>query len=131
MRIFDYQASDEDAVCSIRVKGGFLRRIWKGPVMCRGEVWTDEEFNILRMTQELSVPQRAGIDRYQIVILNGWLERPPLRKLLVPVRMHLQVRTNAGLVFVASGSFSDYRVFAATSTIHYAPVARTGSDASH
>ena len=122
VHIFEYRASEEDAVCSIRIKAGVRRRVWKGPVACRGSVWTDEEFNLLRISQEQNVPARTHMDRYQVVILYGRLERTPIGARLVPVSMRLVARTTGGTVFTTWGRFSDYQVFAATAKITYGEV---------
>ncbi len=83
--VFRYQASAEDQVCWVRFRNTevFWSRDHQFPVACRGDVWTDSELNVLRISQELEIRERnVPMDLFQLAVLYGWLGDD-----LVPVDM--------------------------------------------
>jgi hypothetical protein len=58
-------------------------------VPCYGEVWTDEDVNILRISQHLELPGKWR--DYQSVVTYGWLTRTDEVARLIP----LTISTNA------------------------------------
>jgi len=104
LRVFGYQASIEDQVCEVRFRnsGVFWSRERQFPVACRGEVWTDDELNVLRISQELEFTA-GNVQLLQLAVLYGWLGRD-----LVPVAMVVR-GTIAGHNCRADAHFSNYR----------------------
>lgn len=117
VKVFEYTATQEDRVCWIRVKRGWLMRVWKGAVPCRGEVWTDSDFNILRITQEMTLPRESTLERTKIIVLYGWLRHESLTERLVPVAIQLRAEGAHGWALESSATFSAYRVFHASAMV--------------
>jgi len=106
LRVFGYQASIEDQVCEVRFRnsGVFWSRERRFPVACRGEVWTDGELNVLRISQELELTAgNVPMQLLQLAVLYGWLGPD-----LVPVAMVVR-GTIAGHNCRADARFSNYR----------------------
>jgi hypothetical protein len=106
LRVFGYQASIEDQVCWFRFRNSevFWSRNRQFPVACRGEVWVDDELNVLRISQELELTAgKVPIQLFQLAVLYGWLERD-----LVPVAMVVRGSIE-GHNCRADAHFSNYR----------------------
>ena len=117
VRVFEYSATAEDAVCGMRVKRGIFSRTWKGAVPCRGEVWTDHDFNILRITQDLAMPRQSGLTSSSISVLYGWAGFGSVQRRLVPVSMRLRAQDSKRTLIESSATFTNYRMFLAETTI--------------
>jgi len=105
LRVFRYQASVEDRVCwaFFRTTEVFWSHDRHFPVACRGEVWTDAELNLLRISQELEVSAgKVPMQLFQLAVLYGWLGGD-----LVPVEMAVR-GTIAGHTCRADAHFSNY-----------------------
>jgi Trypsin-like peptidase domain len=114
VKVFHYQVRPEDQICQLRVARKF-HGMWKGSVPCTGAIWTDGQFRILRITQDMTPPlDETGVAGFRIVILYGWWGQR-----LVPVAMYLRTRTTDGKTFVSRAKFDDYRVFTATTKIAF------------
>lgn len=110
IKIFQYFADPEDGVCvfkSVR-DFGFVTVSKIATVPCYGEVWTDEDINVLRMSQhlELSGKWRA----YQSVVTYGWLGRKDEAPRLIPLTISTQAEFNKK-VYWCHGLFTNYRIF--------------------
>lgn len=116
LRVFQYTATAEDGVCGMRVKRGVLSRTWKGAVPCHGEVWTDYDFNVLRITQDLVMPPQSGLTSSSISVLYGWTHFDSVPARLVPVSMHLEAHDSKQTI-QSSATFTNYRMFYAHATI--------------
>jgi len=106
LRVFAYEASIEDRVCWVRFRNSevFWSRDHQFPVACRGEVWTDDELNVLRISQELELTAgKVPMELLQLAVLYGWLGRD-----LVPVAMVVR-GTVEGRNCRAVADFSNYR----------------------
>jgi hypothetical protein len=117
MKVFQFNATEEDGVCAIRIKRGALSRTWKGSVPCRGEVWTDADFNILRITEEMTLPQKTGMERCTTVVLYGWLHGADASNHLVPSAIWLQAQGRNGRTVESTANFSSYHLFRAKARI--------------
>ncbi len=89
-KVFRYEASAEDKVeqikyCTNYGLGFHTEKIISVPV--RGEVWTDDDMNILRVTQELLAPPSMGWVNLHDTVLYGWLESPNGDRRLVPTNI--------------------------------------------
>src|SRR5262249_42056054 len=77
-------------------------------VACYGEVWTDENSNILRMSEHYELP--GTWQDYHAVITYGWLQRRHEDALLVPLTISTQAEYKHQLYW-CRGHFADYHVF--------------------
>ena len=116
-KVFRYEASAEDGVVGFIYCVGTKQRFVT--VAARGEVWTDENLQILRMTRELQVPRSSHLQRVSTSVLYGWLQSPNGEPRLVPTNVVLMgVKTTGdNEPYWAVGKFTGYRVFNATVSI--------------
>jgi hypothetical protein len=115
LAVFQYRAGVEDEVCSIEdtTDWGLFSRKKLAWVPCWGEVWTDEQMNILRISQHSQMPWGYPID---VVVSYGLLKRSgqPLRN--VPVTFSVEHQDGKHLVW-CRGQFMNYQVFGASSRL--------------
>jgi hypothetical protein len=115
IKVFQYYASVEDNLCPFEPieDYGFFTVSKVVPVACYGEVWADEDMNILRMSENLELSDKLkayrGWDDYQIVLTYDWLkcENDPPR--LVPLTFFVRGRNKK--VYWRRGQFTHYQVF--------------------
>jgi hypothetical protein len=118
MKVFQYYASLEDDLCPFAPVEDFgLFTIRKTvAVACYGEVWTDEDTNIVRMSEnlELSDKRKAyrGWENYQIVLTYGWLRKANEPSQLVPLTSFAQGR-HGKHIYWCRGQFTNYQLFRA------------------
>jgi hypothetical protein len=112
IKVFQFNASSEDDVCSWGTVSDFgLFTIAKaGPVGCYGEVWTDEDTNIIRISQHYEM--RGNWKDYQDVVTYGWLNRADEPPRLIPLTMSAQAQYK-NHIYWCRGQFTDYREFGA------------------
>jgi len=116
MKVFQYYAGVEDNLCSLEPVEdfGFFTISKNVPVACFGEVWTDEDTNIIRVSEhlELSAKLKAyrGWEDYQVVLTYGQLEQANEPPRLTPVAIYTQAK-NSKKVYWCRGQFTNYRVF--------------------
>jgi len=110
IKVFQYWASIEDNVCSWRTVDDFIffSRSKSKTVACYGEVWTDEDTNILRISEndELS----GSWHDYRGAVNYGWLRNEGEPPRLIPVSFSTQVLHNK-TVYWCRGLFTKYRRF--------------------
>lgn len=110
IKVFQYQASIEDGVCDFKASYDFgffeFNRVFV--VACYGEVWTDEDNNLLRISQHLEMSGKWH--DYEVVVTYGWLHRIDDSPRLVPLTIAAQVGDNKK-VYWCRGLFTDYKVF--------------------
>jgi len=111
LKVFQYWAGLEDAVCTFKSVNDFaLFVVSKVSVAaCYGEVWTDENMNILRMSEHLELFGKWK--NLQAVVTYGWLNRVDEAPRLVPLTIATQAEYKKK-VYWCRGQFTDYRVFA-------------------
>ena len=110
IKVFQYRADPEDAVCMFKsiLDFVFFAVSKIATVGCYGEVWTDEDTNILRMSEHFELLGRWT--DYQAVVTYGWLQRKGAAPRLIP----LTISTQANLkkrVYWCRGQFTDYQEF--------------------
>ena len=113
VKVFLYRAEIEDNVCTDReiTDYGLFRKVWSGPVACNGEVWTDGDLNIIRITQNLTPPaSKTSWNNLHIVVAYGWLREPGEEPKLVPASEFFQGE-NHHKVYWCKGEFTNYREF--------------------
>ncbi len=117
MKVFQYYANVEDNLCPFEPVEdfGFFTIGKTVAVACYGEVWTDEDANIIRMSQhyELSDKLKAyrGWEECQVVLTYGWLKRADEPPQLVPLTIFTEARYKKKQVYWCRGQFTDYRIF--------------------
>ncbi|HEY1471596.1 MAG TPA: hypothetical protein VGF61_21335 [Candidatus Acidoferrum sp.] len=111
MKVFQYWADPEDAVCRWKsnVDFGFFAINKIVTVACYGEVWTDEDTNILRTSENYELPGKWK--NYQAVVIYGWLQRPNESPRLIPLTISTQAQFKKKLYW-CRGRFTDYQIFA-------------------
>ena len=111
IKVFQYHAEVEDGVCVFKSITDFVffstSKYLTAP--CYGEVWTDEDSNILRVSEHYE----AVIDKwkdFQGVVTYGRLKLPDESTRLVPLTIATQAE-HKKKVYWCRGAFTDYRVF--------------------
>jgi len=110
IKVFRYRGDAEDRVCRWRsaLDLGFFSINKDVTVSCYGEVWTDEDTNILRMSEHYELPGKWK--NYQAVMTYGWLQRPGEIPRLIPTAIVSQAEWNRKTYWCRS-QFSHYQVF--------------------
>jgi hypothetical protein len=110
MKVFQYWAGTEDGVCRWKsnLDLGFFAISKIATVACYGEVWTDEDFNVLRMSEHYELPGKWK--DYRAVVTYGWLRRSDDAPRLIPLTISTQAEYNKR-IFWCRGQFTDYQVF--------------------
>lgn len=116
IKVFQYRAESEDAVCTFKsVRDfGFFQASKTVSVPCYGEVWTDESLNILRASEHLQLS--GEWKTYESVVTYGWLRRSGEYDWLIPRTIFTQIRKGKK-VYWCRGSFTNYRIFDAQAKI--------------
>jgi hypothetical protein len=110
IKVFQYRADMEDQVCSwdsIDDFGLFTTRKTV-TVACYGEVWTDEDMNILRISYHYDLPGKWK--DYTAVVTYGWLNQPDEAPQLIPLTVSTQVAYGKTMHW-CRGRFINYKVF--------------------
>jgi hypothetical protein len=109
IKVFQYHAEVEDSVCVFKTINDFVffttSQSFTAP--CYGEVWTDEDTNILRISEHYELPGRWK--HYQGVVTYGWMRMNETPR-LIPLTIYAQAELNKK-VYWCRGTFTDYRLF--------------------
>lgn len=110
IKVFQYRADPEDDACRFKsvTDFGFFATNKIGSVGCYGEVWTDEDTDILRMSEHFILPGRWK--DYETVVTYGWLQRNAEVRKLIPLTFDTQAKINTK-VYWCRGQFTDYKTF--------------------
>jgi hypothetical protein len=110
IKVFQYQAAIEDGVCTFKsvYDFGFFAFNQIYTVACYGKVWTDEDTNILRISEHLEIPGKWH--DYQAVVTYGWLNGIDQTPRLIPLTISAQVGDNKKVSW-CRGVFTNYKVF--------------------
>ena len=117
MKVFQYYSSVEDNLCPFAPVEdfGFFTISKPVPVACYGEVWTDEDANIIRMSEHLELSGKLkayrGWGDFQVVLTYGWLQRTDEAPRLIPLTIYTKAELSKK-VYWCRGRFVDYQVFA-------------------
>jgi hypothetical protein len=116
IKVFQYWADPEDDVCKWRtvVDFGFFTTNKDATVACDGEVWTDEDTNILRISEHYELPGKWR--NFRGVVTYGWLQRPDDAPRLIPLTISTQAEFNKKLYW-CRGQFINYSVFSSRARI--------------
>lgn len=116
IKVFQYSAESEDGVCVFKSVQEYLF-LSHGEIVaapCYGEVWTDERFNILRVSEHLELS--GGWKAYESVVTYGRLQRSGEADRPIPITIFTQIR-NGKKVYWCRGFFTNYRIFDAQAKI--------------
>jgi hypothetical protein len=104
IHVFQYTGKAEEKVCPLRS----WMVLWSITKFydCRGEVWVDDSWTILRISQALDLS--GPWYRWRGVVTYGWLEKDG-RQYLVPVTSTTQAEH--GKTYWCRGLFMDYELF--------------------
>src|SRR6266705_728252 len=116
MKVFQYYASVEDNLCPFTSVEdfGFLTTSKSVAVACYGEVWTDEDTNIIRMSEHLELSDKLkayrGWEDVHVVLTYGWFRRENEPLLRVPLTIFTEARNKKHICW-CRGHFTNYRIF--------------------
>ena len=116
IKVFQYVSSVEDNLCPFQAIDDYLFFTRGQPVAvaCYGEVWTDENTNIIRISEHLDLSDKLkeyrGWDDVQVVITYGWIKKDDEPSRLAPLTIFTQGR-NGKKIYWCRGQFTDYRMF--------------------
>ena len=122
MKVFQYYASAEDNLCPFAPVEdfGFFTINKTVAVACYGEVWTDEDANIIRISEHLELSDKLkayrGWEDCQVVLTYGWLNRENDPPRLVPLTIFTEARYKKH-VHWCRGQFRDYQIFSTRARI--------------
>jgi Trypsin-like peptidase domain len=116
MKVFQFYSSVEDNLCPFAPVEdfGFFTISKTVAVACYGEVWTDEDSNIIRMSEHLELSDKLkayrGWEDCHVVLTYGWLKRTNELPRLVPLTIFTEIRYK-NHIFWCRGQFTDYQIF--------------------
>ncbi len=116
MKVFQYYASVEDNLCPFEPVEdfGFFTVSKAVAVACYGEVWTDADMNILRISERLDLSARLkafrGWEDFNVIVTYGWLDRADETPWLAPLTIYTEARDKKN-IYWCRGHFTDYSVF--------------------
>jgi hypothetical protein len=109
IKVFQYWASAEDGVCAFKTVADFdffvVSKI--DVIACYGEVWTDEDINELRISEQFELLGKWK--NHQTVVTYGWLKKAGDGPRLIPLTIATQAEYKKKLYW-CRGQFTDYRV---------------------
>jgi hypothetical protein len=116
VKVFQYRSSVEDNLCPFRPMT-YYGLFWAGrtvEVACYGEVWTDENTNIIRISEHLDLSDKLkaykGWNDYEIVITYGLIKIGDEPSRPAPLTIFTQGR-NGKKIYWCRGQFTNYRIF--------------------
>ncbi len=116
IKVFQYSASVEDNLCFMQpIDDYLLFKLNKTvTVACYGEVWTDGDSNIVRMSEHFDLSDKLksyrGWETCEVVITYGWLDWANEPRRLVPQTIFVKAGYKKHITWCL-GQFTDYRVF--------------------
>ena len=116
MKVFQYYASVEDNLCHFLPVEDFAFFTVSKPVAvaCYGEVWTDDDANIIRISEHLELSDKLkayrGWEDLQDVLTYGWLKLADEPPRLVPLTFFTEARYKKHIQW-CRGHFTNYQVF--------------------
>ena len=119
IQVFRYGGEIEDRACKFRSSMNYLffQHDWVGTVACSGDVWADEDMNILRISEDLELPpSKTRWRNLHAVVLYGWLKKTGEEPTLIPVSISMQAEFDKR-VYWCKARFTDYQEFTAQSRL--------------
>jgi hypothetical protein len=122
MKVFQYHSSVEDNLCPFQAIDDYAFFTVGRPVAvgCYGEVWTDENTNIIRISEHLDLSDKLkeykGWNDYQIVVTYGLIKLADEPSRPAPLTIFTQGR-NGKKIFWCRGHFTNYQLFSTRAAI--------------
>ena len=122
VKVFQYRSSVEDNLCPFHPQTdfGFFKAGKIVAVGCYGEVWTDENLNILRISENLDLSDKLkdyqGYKSFRVVLTYGWIKIAEEPSRLVPLTIFTEAFDGKRAVW-CRGIFTNYRMFGSHSTV--------------
>ncbi len=115
---FNYRASSQDGMCLFRERIGKKENSWEGYVACSAQIITDQELNVIEITQELFPAKSRIVSFEKTTVRYGWVyfkenEHP----LWLPLDIRVDARFNNGRKYYAYGVWKNYHRFESSSHI--------------
>lgn len=109
LRVFQYLGAAEDEVCNFddQLDAGFMTIHRIHAYSCFGEVWTDQDENIIRISENFHM--LGSWVNYREIVTFGWIEIEGVRS-LVPITISSQAE-HGSHVYWCRGMFSNYQQF--------------------
>jgi len=117
MKVFQYYSSAEDKLCPFEPTEDFVFFTVSHmvEVACYGEVWTDEDTNIIRISEHLELSDNLkayrGWDECEVVLTYGWLKLADEPPRLVPLTIFTEARYKNKHITWCRGQLRDYQIF--------------------
>jgi len=104
--VFQYVGAKEDKICNFddQYDLGFMVVHNVSTYSCYGEVWTDQDDNIVRVSENFHMP-----DKYREIVTYGWVEIEG-EKSLVPLTIASQAEMGSH-TYWCRGLFTNYQQF--------------------
>ncbi len=122
VKVFQYRSSIEDNLCPFHPQTdfGFFKVGKTVAVGCYGEVWTDENMNIIRISENLDLSDKLrdyqGYKDFRVVLTYGWIKIAEELSQLVPLTIFTEAFDGKRTVW-CRGTFTNYRMFGSHSTV--------------
>ena len=115
VRVFQYVGKKEDKVCNFddELDLGFATLHRLRSYDCYGEVWTDQDENVLRMS--LNFPMMGAWTEYREVVTFGWVEIKGVQS-LVPITISSEAKEKSH-TYWCRGMFTSYQQFRSTARL--------------
>jgi hypothetical protein len=116
LKVFQYYASVEDNLCPFEAVDDYVFFAVGKPVAvaCYGEVWTDKDFNVVRMSENLDLSDKLkayrGWEEFRVVLTYSWLNRTGEPAKIVPLTIFTESHDKKH-IYWCRGQFTDYRKF--------------------
>jgi hypothetical protein len=117
IKVFQYYSSVEDKLCPFAPVDdyGFFTISKTVEVACYGEVWTDEDTNIIRISEHLELSDHLkayrGWDECHVVLTYGWLKLADEPPRLAPLTIFTEARYKNKHITWCRGQLRDYQIF--------------------
>src|SRR5579871_2485529 len=110
LKVFQYSASIEDGACGFTYVNDHILFKSSNTVRtsCYGEVWADEDMNIVRMSEHYELPGERKV--YHVVVTYGLLTRAGEAPRTIPMTIAAKTE-DRNRVDWCRGQFTDYRIF--------------------
>ncbi len=118
IKVFQYHGAAEDNACGFKEIDDYVlfQRVRLHTVSCSGEVWTDQDCNILRISENDDLPPDSHWRDFHRIVSYGWLKKPGEPSRLIPISFAGQAEMS-GRTYWYRGKFTKYRVFSVTTRI--------------
>lgn len=119
LRVFQYLGRKEDKVCEFDDETDFIFFVHHDleAYDCSGEVWTDQDENLVRISENLHTPNLRG--NPSLIVTFGWTDVPG-KRLLVPVTVWMRVDASPHVIW-CRGQFTDYHQYRSTARLLVPP----------